>query len=157
MLFVLKFIGCYTLFYICISTPYFRANIHPLITNINAEISNFFLNLLGQDTTVSNANISSNAFSVNIKQGCDAIEPMGLFISNLIAFPAEWKKKIVGIFVGLLALFAINIARIDSLYFAGITNKQLFDIMHEEVWQFVFILLAVSFVFLWIQWSKADV
>jgi len=81
---------------------------------------------------------------------------MGLFVSNLLAFPARWKKRIVGIILGVSVLFIINIIRIDSLFLIGMQDEQLFKFMHEEVWQFIFIILALCFTFYWIKWAKQN-
>ncbi len=152
ILFIAKFIGVYGVFYLIISLDYFRSNIHPVISNINAVIASFGLNILGENTIVStNDIIQSSYFSVNIQQGCDAIEPMGLFIASIVAFPAIVRNKLLGVVLGVGVLFVANIIRIESLFLIGSKSPHLFEIMHKDIWPFIFIVLTISLTFLWIR------
>ena len=65
----------------------------------------------------------------------------------LLAFPAGWKNKIIGLFAGIFLLFILNLIRIITLFLAGIYYPKAFDLLHVEVWQVLFILAAVG---LWI-------
>ena len=55
-----------------------------------------------------------------------------------------------GVLVGVLGLFALNQLRIVSLYFAGIHTPDLFEMLHLEVWQMLFIAASVG---LWLAWA----
>lgn len=154
LMFVIKFMLLYGFFYTAISFLYYKTNIHLFITQINAHISNFFLNLFGAQTQVINqSTIQSSIFSINIKRGCDAVEAIALFTAAILAFPTTWSKKLIGILGGGFVLFMLNIIRIDSLYWIGTKSKFWFDIMHYDIWQFLFILCTVGLIFFWMQWT----
>jgi exosortase/archaeosortase family protein len=91
--------------------------------------------------------IFSPAFSISIARGCDAIEAMALFASALLAFPARWRPKLIGLLGGIVALFLLNIIRIVTLFLTGVYFPKAFEIMHLDVWQALFLLFAVG---LWI-------
>jgi exosortase/archaeosortase family protein len=128
--------------------------ISDFILNIYAKISSGILNILGQETSANNGNISSSAFAISVKKGCDAIAPMILYSFAIIFFPVNYKLKLKGIGIGIALLFVLNIIRIVSLYLIGkYANKTIFDIMHVDVWQIFFIIITV---FIWVQWLKTS-
>ena len=155
LLFILVFSLLILLFYILINLSFFKTYMHPQLISLNAAISGFILNVLGQNVAINGSVISSAQFSIDIKLGCDALEPMALFNAVVLAYPASISKKGVGIVCATFLLFSANIVRIVSLYFAGIYNQWLFDVMHETIWQFLFILFAISLCAYWINWVNA--
>jgi exosortase/archaeosortase family protein len=157
LLFILKFIGVYSLFYILISQGFFREHIHPVISNVYALISSSGLNLFGASTMVINNDmIQSSSFSVNIQQGCDAIEPMGLYVSLVLAYSAIWRNKLKGLIVGISILFIINIIRIVTLFIAGKKSFELFEALHKDIWPFVFILFTIALSLFWIRITENE-
>jgi exosortase/archaeosortase family protein len=132
------------------SRPFFESISQPIL-NVYAEISNGILNILGQDTNSNNENIYSSDFSIQIKKGCDAIAPMILFALSILFFPVAFKHKPKGILIGLFLLFVLNIIRIVSLYLTGKYVHGLFDIMHTDVWQIIFIVFTL---YLWLMWLR---
>jgi len=120
LLFGLAFLGLMILFYAIIYAGFFRNNIHPHLLSVNSGIASFILNLFGQQTESMGSVISSNAFSIDIKQGCDALEPMALFAAIALAYPAAIIKKIQGVAIAILILFGLNIIRIVSLFLTGV-------------------------------------
>jgi exosortase/archaeosortase family protein len=142
LFFVLGFSFFMIVFYFLWQSDFFNSHIQPVIVNINARISSGILNLMGQKTTAYFEMIISPLLSISIARGCDAVEAMALFVSTTLAFPMNWKRKIIGLFTGLILLFIINIVRIVSLYFIGIHSKSYFETMHAQVWPVIIIIFA---------------
>lgn len=154
LLFGLAFLGLMIVFYAIIYAGFFRNHIHPYLLGINSGIASFILNLFGQQTQSMGSVISSNAFSIDIKQGCDALEPMALFAAIALAYPAVIIKKIQGVFIAILILFSLNIVRIVSLFLIGVYIENIFDLMHIDVWQFLFMMVAILLCLWFIRWTK---
>jgi len=152
LLYALAFAGLMIVFYTVLYTGFFRNNIHPHLLSFNASISAFFLNLLGQNTQHLGSVISSNLFSIDIKQGCDALEPIALFAAIVLAYPTALLKKVQAVLVATFILFSLNIVRIVSLFLTGVYFENLFDLMHIDVWQFLFILFAILLCLAFIRW-----
>ncbi len=152
---IIFFVGLFALqiivFYVFYFNSWFQTNVLSSVINVYASLSGKLLNLLGQQTSVSGDTISSSQFSVGIKQGCDAAEPMALFVAGILAFPSAVKKKVYGLFIGLAILFILNLIRIISLYYIGARYPELFDTMHLEVWQVIFIIIAMALWFFWLR------
>ena len=140
------------LFYFLYAHPLVDRAVFVPIANMYAWISGKVLALAGFANMVVGDVISSpESFSVGVKKGCDAAEPMAIFSAGIIAFRAGIKQKLSGLATGLLLLFVLNIIRVSSLYITGIRNPELFETLHLGVWQVVFILAAVILWFIWLQ------
>jgi exosortase H (IPTLxxWG-CTERM-specific) len=118
--------------------------------NLNADISGSLLAYFGHDIRVTGDTISSPDFSVNLRHGCDAVEPTALFVFAVLAFPAPLLRKIPGVVAGVLLLANINVVRIISLFLTGVYFPDFFHTMHVDVWQALFIFFAVV---LWVVWA----
>jgi len=69
---------------------------------------------------------------------------MALFVAAIVSFPAILKKKIIGIIIGLMIIFLLNIIRIIALFLTGTYMPSLFKVIHIGVWQVIFILIALA-------------
>jgi exosortase/archaeosortase family protein len=152
---VLVFVAIFAIlmgvFYSVWYSVWFNININPKILSVNATLSSKILNLLPLHTRVNSDIIFSSQFSISIKRGCDAMEAIGLFLCALLAFPARWKAKFIGLIAGVCILFFMNIVRITTLFLIGVYYPAAFDIMHVEVWQMIFIILSIV---LWLLWLR---
>ncbi len=133
--------------------PFCNERFFPLVLGLTARLSGIVLAFLGQDITVNGMLISSPAFTVRIVRGCDAVEPTILFACAVLAFPLPWITKIPGIVAGTLILTILNLVRIVSLFLIGVYAPSIFGVMHVDVWQGVFILLALMLWILWLLWA----
>ncbi len=98
----------------------------------------------------------ASGFAVAIQAGCNGVEASIVLIAALLAFPAPWKHKLIGILVGILTVQFLNLLRIISLFYIGQWDKQLFDWAHLYLWQ-ALIMLDVLIVFLvWVRWLPAS-
>ena len=141
------------LYYAATLTPFFKHKLFPSYLRANAEAAAVILNVLGHPTIVSGRTVSAGGFAIDVSRGCDGIEPSVLFAALLLAFPCPLARKIPGILIGTLLLLAINLVRIASLFLIGLHFPQTFHLMHADVWQVVFILLAIVFCVLSLRWA----
>lgn len=151
ILFIVLFTVQIILFYILYGNPWFESIFFVPLANTYAWLSGKFLTIIGYSSIVIGDIISSDAaFSVSVKKGCDAAEPMAIFLASVIAFPAKIPSKLTGIAFGLSILFLLNILRVATLFIAGFHFPDLFETMHLAVWQVLFIMAAIALWFFWI-------
>ncbi len=132
---------------------------------LNARLSAGFVNLFGDQATVTGTAIRSARGSLEVRPGCDGIQASAFFIFAVLASPAPLSllARIPSILAGMLLLLTINLVRIISLYYTQIYFPSAFEVMHVEVWQAVFIFLPIVFWVVWLRWAqrgrgrKADV
>lgn len=117
---------------------------------LNATASAAVINLFDDDVRASEFSVISSKTSVQIRHGCDAIFPAALFVGAVLASPVRFRAKLPGIFIGTVVLLSINLLRIISLYYTRVYKPDWFHMMHIDVWQPLFIFLALLF---WVLWA----
>lgn len=116
-----------------------------------ARVSGWTLNLIGQDVTLRETAIHSSRFAVNIRNGCNGVETMIIFLAAVLAFPASWGSRLIGLAVGVVAIQAVNLVRVVALFLTGVYFPDFFDASHTTLWQTVVILFGVL---LWVYWAN---
>jgi exosortase H (IPTLxxWG-CTERM-specific) len=116
-----------------------------------ARASGAVLRLLGQDVTMEGTVIRSPRFAVNIRNGCNGIEAMLIFLAAVLAFPASWKSRLAGLGLGIVAIQMVNLVRVAALFLTGVYFPKIFDASHTVIWQTIVILFGVL---LWIFWAN---
>jgi exosortase H (IPTLxxWG-CTERM-specific) len=124
--------------------------IEPFTAGI-ARASGAALNLLGQQVTMTGTVIRGPRFAVNIRNGCNGVEAMLIFLAAVLAFPASWKSRLAGLALGILAIQVINLIRVVALFLTGVYFPKIFDSSHTVIWQTIVILFGVL---LWIFWAN---
>jgi exosortase H (IPTLxxWG-CTERM-specific) len=124
--------------------------IEPL-TGWIATASGAGLNLLGQEVTQEGTALRSPRFAVNIRNGCNGVEAMVIFLAAVVAFPAPWASRAIGLLLGVLGIQVVNLIRVVALFLTGAYFPSWFDSSHTVIWQGLVILSAVL---LWIFWAR---
>ena len=86
-------------------------------------------------------------FAVSIEAGCNGVEATIVLIAAVVAFPAIWRARLIAIALGFLAIQAMNIVRIISLFYLGNWNLDIFAWVHLYLWP-ALIMLDVLIVFI---------
>ena len=118
----------------------------------NAGASAWLLRVFGESATATGTNVSSPRFGLEVKDGCDAIQPVAFFVFAMLAspVPVRLRSRMVPILVGMLALLLLNLVRILTLFYTGIYFPRAFEPLHIDVWQSVFIFVPLTF---WLVWA----
>ncbi len=125
-----------------------------LLANISSTLVSFFDSDASSHGVVLRDNASG--FAVSIQPGCNGIEAAIVLIAAILAFPSTWSQKLMGFLVGFIAVQALNVVRIISLFYLGQWNSTLFEWAHLYIWQ-ALIMLDVFIVFiLWIKYIKKN-
>ena len=92
------------------------------------------------------------AFSLEVVRSCSSLDAQALYAATVLASPARWPTKLLGIGLGLAALTALNVGRIASLYFVGAHAPRSFDAVHEELFPLLLIVAACACFVAWLAW-----
>ena len=95
----------------------------------------------------------TRSFSFIVISECGAIEVMAIFLAAVLAFPALWWKRIMGLAVGLPLMYGVNVFRLSVLGVIGALDQdgKWFKFAHEYVWQAVYIVFVVA---VWLAWVE---
>ncbi len=89
-------------------------------------------------------------FAVEMRDGCNAINVTILLWSAVLAFPAPWKMKALGLTAGTLIVQALNIVRFISLFYLGQYSMAWFDFAHAYLWESLLVLDTMVVFWLWV-------
>ncbi len=120
-------------------------------TGAVAKTSGFTLNAIGQDVRMVGTQIFGNNFAVDIKNGCNGLETVIIFVSAVLSFPAPIKARAIGLVLGVVAIQLVNLVRVVALFLTGSYLPQFFDSSHTVVWQTIVIGFGVL---LWMFWAN---
>lgn len=95
---------------------------------------------------------SSNGFAVSIEAGCNGVEATIVLVAAILAFPASWTRKLIGVAVGVVAVQGLNILRVISLFYLGQWSFKVFEWAHLYVWQ---ALIMLDVLIVWLLWVRA--
>jgi exosortase H (IPTLxxWG-CTERM-specific) len=95
---------------------------------------------------------TSNNFAISIERGCNGVEAVIILVSAMLAFPAPWKNRLIGIGLGFVAIQALNLVRIISLFYLGQWNRVWFDWFHLYLWQALIVLDALVAFLIWLRY-----
>ena len=94
---------------------------------------------------------TTNGFAVSVEAGCNGIEAAIVLIAAMLAFPAPWKHRVIGILAGLSAVQVLNIVRVISLFYIGQWNMKVFEWAHLYLWQ---ALIMLDVLIVWLVWIR---
>jgi exosortase H (IPTLxxWG-CTERM-specific) len=126
--------------------------VHPwtdALAAISADIVQWF-----DPKVLSHGNIlqsSRNGFAVAIEAGCNGVEATIVLVAAMLAFPSPWKRKLIGLAVGIVAVQGLNIIRVISLFYLGQWSVEAFEFAHRYVWQ---ALIMLDVLIVWLLWVR---
>lgn len=120
---------------------------------LNAKASAGILHVFDYEDMKRNGKaLTSPRGSITVERGCDAVEPSALFVAAVLASPVALRSRILAAAVGTIFLMLVNFLRIVSLFLTAVHWRRAFDIVHLDVWQTLFIILALLLWALWAAW-----
>ena len=149
ILFTVLLVGLFTLE---ILQPAEKYVILPF-TSFIADVSVWVIQVF-DDNVIAIANVirdKTTGFGVRIERGCNGVEAVIILFAAIFAFPAPFKNKIIGFFIGFLAIQGLNLVRIVSLFYLGQWNQVAFEWFHLYLWQALIIMDALV---VWLIWLR---
>jgi exosortase H (IPTLxxWG-CTERM-specific) len=117
--------------------------------DVKLKGASFDHNVVAVGPTITQA---TGGFGVTILAGCNGIEAMIVLAAAMLAYPAPLKHRLAGIAVGIIAIQALNLVRIVSLFYIGQWNREVFEWAHLYAWQ---VLIMLDALIVWLLWLRA--
>ena len=121
-------------------------------TNFTAWLAAATGKLLRLSVDVRGVTLLGPGSSVNVGQGCDAIDVVSIILAAGLATPAAFTRKISFVVVGIAVVLVMNIARLLTLLYAASLSQTFMDIMHVYVWPVILLFACLG---LWYYWFEA--
>ncbi len=134
-------------------TPWAQAWVVVPWTNALASIATAIVTLFDPGVVASGKVIRSvdNGFAVSIEAGCNGVEATLVLFAAILAFPAPWRHRAIGLVLGFVAVQALNVVRVISLFYIGQWNRDVFEWAHLYVWQ---ALIMLDVLIVWLIWVR---
>jgi exosortase/archaeosortase family protein len=97
--------------------------------------------------------IAPGGGGVNIGNGCEGTDLYFLLFAAFAVVSLSWRRRAIGLGLGLLLAFMLNQARIISLFFAFRSDPALFNLLHTTVAPIFLILALALFFHAWLRYS----
>jgi exosortase H (IPTLxxWG-CTERM-specific) len=123
-------------------TPWVQAWLVVPWTNTLAAISTALVTLFDQDV-VASGNV--------IRSGCNGVEATLVLLAAILAYPAPWGYRFIGLGIGVVAVQALNVVRVISLFYLGQWSFTVFEWAHLYVWQ---ALIMLDVLIVWLVWVR---
>lgn len=123
-----------------------------IVTPINrhlAWLAEWGLRAVGVGAASTGPVVTVPGFAVEIKNNCNAVYEIGLYVAAVWAYPASLRERILGTALGAGVLYVVNGVRILSLIAIGAYAREWFEAGHLYAWQVVFLAAVAT---CWLGW-----
>jgi len=121
------------------------------ISELTAGLAGFLLRVAGVEASVSGVLVSALGFTVKIIPECTAVFVGILFFSFVVAYPASFRQKAIGLIFGLSFLFVSNLLRVLAIILVGVRYRAFFEYAHVYIGQVIMVLLVLSVSMVWLR------
>jgi exosortase family protein XrtM len=125
---------------------------HGVVT-ICADLINL-ISPLEQVLPQQNHLISANV-DLEIVRGCDGAGVLFLMVSAILVFPSKLKRKVIGLILGIVLIYVLNLLRIGVLYFVIAYHPYWFQLIHVYLAPTLMVIVACAYFALW-AFSSSD-
>jgi exosortase family protein XrtM len=145
------FVGCYALLnygYFKVPDDLFRNVIYFRgVVTICADLINMIAPL-EQVLAKQNFLLSAKA-NLEIVRGCDGAGVLFLLVSAIVSFSSTWRRKIIGLILGIGFVYLLNLLRICTLYFVLAHQADWFQLLHVYLAPTWMVIMGCSYFAWW--------
>jgi exosortase/archaeosortase family protein len=111
--------------------------------------------LCGDESIVADGSrLASARASVNVLFGCEGTDVSLLLVAAMLAAPATWRDRALGLLAGLCFVFVVNQARLLALFFALRDRRSWFGPLHGLVAPLAVVVAVSAFFLGWLRWTR---
>jgi exosortase H (IPTLxxWG-CTERM-specific) len=89
-------------------------------------------------------------FAVEMRDGCNAVNVTILLWAAVLAFPASWKMRAIGLAAGTAIIQVVNVFRFITLFYLGQYSMTWFDFAHSYLWESLIMLDTMVVFWYWV-------
>jgi exosortase/archaeosortase family protein len=100
---------------------------------------------------VTEHSVHTSRAAIEIVPDCSPHMPFLIFAAVVLAFPASWRQRAIGLLLGALVIHGFNTVRIITLMWVLSVKPAWFEFVHVYLWQTGTILIVFVTFALWIR------
>ena len=121
-------------------------------THGNVRCAAAVSSVVGLDARASGRDLQAGQTGLDVNKGCDGTSAALIVGGAILAFPATWRSRGLGVALGIMAVFAVNAIRIASLLLVAVRWPARLDFFHVDIWQPLMMLIAFGLFLGWGVW-----
>jgi exosortase family protein XrtM len=124
---------------------------HFVITDLTVVPSAALINLL---TPLVHVQALGNQLiapggGITVLKGCEGTEVMFMLTAAFAAVVIPWRRRLIGLGLGILLVFGLNQVRLVTLFYVHRSDSSLFNLLHGTVAPIVLIIVVALYVLFW--------
>jgi len=127
-----------------------NTTVNAFLKALVARATGLILGLFTDDVQVLGTTVQSGGTAFQIITACTGVFTMAIFLSAVLAYPCRMKAKLIGIAIGLPAIFSVNLVRVISLFYISLYRPEFFPKAHLLIWQSLIIFSAIVIYIFWL-------
>jgi len=145
---VIFFVSLIVFFWLLNNEWVLRTILDPF-TGAVARVTVWLFLLLGQDASAIGKTVTVNTTALSIANGCNGIEAMALYFAAVLALPARWTRRLIGLAIGFVGIFIINQIRVIGLFLVAMYRPEFLPQAHHYAGQTFVIVMGMALWFFW--------
>ncbi len=147
--FLVLFVVCLAVGNLLLSLPWVDAGFVAPWTAFNAAGASALSRWVGMHAVAQGTRVIHDHGSMDILTGCNGVEALLILISACLAFPSPWRRRLLGVAAGTIAVLGANLLRLLSLIAIANFFPAWLEFFHIYVWQTLMVLIAFALFALW--------
>jgi exosortase/archaeosortase family protein len=99
--------------------------------------------------TLVGRNIKSPTSNLHVTRGCEGVEIFLILAAGVLAFPSDWKARLLGLGIGFVLAYVLSIVRLTALHFILRYDQSAWDALHGLVLPLGPIILISLYFMVW--------
>lgn len=116
-------------------------------------ILSLLFDAVGFEHDVKSSVIHLSQASIEIVSDCTPVMPTAALWAAMLAFPAPGRWKLLGVTLGLTAMWLFNIARVSALAAVLELRPRWFEFVHVYLWQAITMAVVLSAFIVWVRFT----
>ena len=125
-----------------------RAIVEPW-TAWNARWAVSLANLIEKGYVADGQSVQAGDAHLSVELGCNGVDAFWLCASAMLAFPAPWRRRAMGVGLAMVGVFGLNLIRLSNLFLVARHFPQRLELFHVYIWQTLIGILALGLFVLW--------
>ena len=113
------------------------------------------INLLTPDvgvTAIGNQ-LKAPGGGITVLKGCEGTEVMFMLVAAFSAVVMPWRRRLVGLCIGVVMVYCLNQIRLVALFYAYRSDHSLFDLLHGTLAPIVLVIIVGLYSLFWFQYA----
>lgn len=149
----LKFVIYLGAIFYMLTSSFGQGELVERFTATIAALTGAILRMFGIAAHAEGTRVIGPSFQVRIVNNCNGVYVTALVVAAMLATPASWMRRTLGIAGATAAIYVLNLGRTSSLFAIGSYRHDWFNFFHVYVWETVVVMATLAIFVAWAGWA----